>query len=43
MAKVMSPLGKLMAKSCMKAFGQDLEDLRTAIESGDWAPSPVPA
>lgn len=32
MAKLMAPLGKLMLKSCMKAFEQDLDDLQAAAE-----------
>lgn len=31
-AKLMTPVGKLMAKSCMKAFDKDLEEMRTVIE-----------
>ncbi len=32
MAKLMAPLGKLMMKSCAKAFEQDLDDLQAAAE-----------
>ena len=33
LAKLMSPLGKLMAGACAKAFEQDLEELKRAAES----------
>ena len=32
MAKLMSPLGKLMASACVKAFDKDLEELKAHCE-----------
>ena len=37
LAKLMSPLGRLMAGSMKKCFDQDLDDLKAALEQGETA------
>lgn len=41
LAKVMAPMGKLMAKSCMKAFDKDLEEIKALAEGRSTAATPA--
>ena len=41
LAKVMAPMSKLMAKSCIKAFDKDLEEIKAHAEGSSTAVSPA--